>query len=78
MLTIKCAKCKNKLFKYKKIGQGKVLRCYESKITRLYDGELREDNFVCKKCGNIVGQYDEGQLDMNADAFTYSGTKIKK
>ncbi|OEG63254.1 hypothetical protein [Halanaerobium congolense] len=38
MLTIKCAKCKTKLFKYEKIGQGKVLRCGKNKITRLYDG----------------------------------------
>ena len=79
MLTIKCAKCKTKLFKYKKIGQGKVLRCYESKITRLYEGELKENDFVCNNCGNIVGQYKEDSyLDMNQDAFTYTGTKIRK
>jgi len=78
MLTIKCAKCKTKLFKYKKIGQGRVLRCWKSKITRLYDGELAGKNFLCGNCGNIIAEIKDDCLDMNSDAFTYSGTKIRK
>ena len=78
MLTIKCAKCKSKLFKYKKIGKGRVLRCWKSKITRVYDGEVKGKNFICKNCENIVADIKEDYLDMNSDAFTYSGTKIRK
>lgn len=78
MLTIKCAKCKTKLFKYKKIGQGRVLRCWKSKITRLYDGQVKGKNFICSSCGNIIAEVKSDRLDMNSDAFTYTGTKIRK
>lgn len=36
MLTIRCAKCKSKLWKYDKIGQGEVLRCHKARITKWY------------------------------------------
>ena len=82
MLTIKCAKCKTKLMKYKKIGQGKVLRCWESKIQRFYDGEIIEDQLVCGSCGNIIGDIESSNkgncIKMNSDSFTYTGTKIDK
>jgi len=78
MLTIKCAKCKSKLFKYKKIGKGRVLRCWKDKITRLYDGEVEAENFICGNCGSIIAEIKDDRLDMKSNAFTYSGTKIPK
>ena len=78
MLTIKCAKCKSKIIKYKKIGTGKVLRCWKSKIKRVYDGEVQNGNLVCSNCGNIIGKVEDDYVKMNRDAFTYTGTKIKK
>ncbi len=78
MLTIKCSKCKTKLFKYKKIGQGRVLRCWKNKITRVYDGEVRGNSFVCKSCDNVIAELKDDYLDMNSDSFTYTGTKIRK
>lgn len=78
MLTIKCAKCKSKIMKYKKIGKGKVLRCWESKIKRLYNAEIKKDNLVCGGCGNDIGIIKDEYIKMNRDAFTYTGTKIPK
>lgn len=78
MLTIKCAKCKTKIMKYKKIGKGKVLRCWKSKITRMYDGEVKDGQLVCTHCGNIIGEVKEKCVDMTRKAFTYSGRKIRK
>ncbi len=43
MLTIKCAACKRKLWKYEKFGKGKVLRCYKSRITREYEYQRNGD-----------------------------------
>ncbi|KXS45551.1 MAG: hypothetical protein AWU54_287 [Candidatus Frackibacter sp. T328-2] len=84
ILTIKCAKCKAKIMKYKKIGMGKVLRCWESKIRRIYDGEVKNNELVCKSCENVIGKIeskDKGKaryVNMDQDSFTYTGTKIKK
>ncbi|MCK8818025.1 hypothetical protein MWH28_11720 [Natroniella sulfidigena] len=81
MLTIKCAKCKDKLLKYKKIGQGRVLRCWEEKISRIY-GQLEDDKLLCNNCGNLIGEVKtragRNYIDMNQEEFTYSGRKIPK
>ncbi|MEC9488220.1 MAG: hypothetical protein UMV23_01900 [Halanaerobium sp.] len=78
MLTIKCAKCKTKLFKYEKIGMGRILRCWKEKITRLYDCETKEDFLLCSYCGNVIGELEDDYLKMNGDAFTYSGKKVRR
>lgn len=78
MLTIKCAKCKAKIIKYKKIGRGKILRCWKNKIRRVYDGEVNEGRLICGNCGNIIGEMESDYVKMNGDAFTYTGTKVRK
>jgi len=82
MLTIKCARCRTKLMKYKKVGSGRVIRCWEDKIMRLYkNSEIEEKNFCCRSCNNIIGEIqcsNNGRkyVKMNQDEFIYSGTKI--
>ena len=78
MVTIKCAKCKGKIIKYKKIGMGKVLRCWKDRIKRFYESKIQDGNLVCNNCDNIIG-IDEGEyFKMERIAFTYTGTKIRK
>ncbi len=78
MLIIRCSKCKGKTIKYKKIGMGRVLRCWKDRIERFYDSEIKGANLVCGSCGNIIGEDDGDYFKMNRDAFTYTGTKIRK
>ena len=75
MLTIRCAACRKKLFRYDKLGPGEVLRCHKARIERnfgetsLMDGKLR-----CS-CGKDIA-IDKGAFyKMDPKAFTYSGTK---
>jgi len=75
MLTIKCAKCNKKIMKYEKIGQGKVLRCYLSRIKNIYCRQ--DDNLLICECGNVIGIFEENWIKMKQHSFTYSGTKIK-
>ena len=75
MLTIKCAACKRKLFKYDKIGQGEVLRCHKSRITQFYQQLDRVDAKVTCACGKALGIDKGTYYKMIAKAFTYSGTK---
>ena len=77
MLTIKCSGCKQKLFKYHKIGPGQVLRCHKSRIGKQYGVQIREDMLLCV-CGRVIG-WDKGRyFSMDKNAFTYSGTKSNK
>lgn len=78
MLTIRCAACKNKLWKYDKIGQGEVLRCHKGRIERLYNNTIKEADKVQCLCGKDIG-IDKGRfIKMDHKAFIYTGTKRNK
>jgi hypothetical protein len=72
MLTIKCAKCRQKLLKYRKIGKGRVLRCWYGRIEE--DNTVREGDTVKCKCGNTIGTADGQKIRMRQSSFTSSGT----
>ncbi len=73
MLTIKCAKCKKPVFKYIKVGKGRVLRCHKDRIVKDY--ARRDGNRVLCHCGNLIG-IDEGHwIKMKQGSFTCSGTR---
>ena len=75
MLIIKCAACKNKLWKYNKIGQGEVLRCHKARIRKFYSEIITENNKVKCSCGKDIG-IDKGTfIKMDPKAFIYNGTK---
>ena len=77
MLTIKCAGCKTKLWKYEKLGHGEVLRCYKKRIHKIYNIEKEENKIKCP-CGNVIGIDKGGHIKMISKAFTYTGTKQHK
>ena len=69
MITIKCAKCKCKVFRYLKIGKGRVLHCWRGRIIRDYS--IRDGNEVKCECGNLIG-IDEGKwVKMKQHSFIY-------
>lgn len=77
MLTIRCAECKTKLFKYNKLGKGEVLRCHKARIDRMLAAENHGDALCCP-CGNRLG-IDKGSFwKMVGKAFTYKGAKVSK
>lgn len=75
MLTLKCAACKQKLWRYDKIGPGEVLRCHKSRIDRVYGSTIMEGDKINCSCGLELGIDKGGFYKMIAKSFTYSGTK---
>jgi len=76
MLKIKCARCHGKIFRYRKIGKGRVLHCWKNRIVR--DFSIRDGEEVKCSCGNLIG-IDEGKcIRMKQHSFTYSGTITRK
>ncbi len=74
MLTLKCAACKRKLWKYDKIGKGEVLRCHKDRITRTYQMHQTGDKITCQ-CGKEIGIDKGAAIKMISKAFIYSGEK---
>ncbi|ADP85418.1 hypothetical protein [Nitratidesulfovibrio vulgaris] len=74
MLVVRCAACRRKLFRYRKIGKGEVLRCHKERIMRLFEAEERDGRLWCP-CGRAVGVDMGTRWNMLGGTFTYSGTK---
>ncbi len=55
-MTIRCKGCKKKLFKYKKIGRGWLIRMHKSKIKS--DHAEYRDGYVFCSCGKKFGRDD--------------------
>lgn len=75
MLVIKCAKCKQKLWKYEKIGHGEVLRCHKDRISQYYCTLDFDGHKISCPCGRAIA-IDRGSFyKMDPKAFLYNGTK---
>jgi hypothetical protein len=74
MLTIRCAACRRKLWKYEKFGKGEVLRCYKSRVEREYAYKQEQDKLLCL-CGKVVGIDKGSYIKMIKKGFVYSGSK---
>ncbi|NYT11404.1 MAG: hypothetical protein GKC03_02495 [Methanomassiliicoccales archaeon] len=76
MITIRCAKCKRRIFRYAKMKKVKVLHCWKDRIER--DDSIRDGEKVLCHCGNQIG-VDEGKwIKMKQGSFTYSGTVMNQ
>lgn len=74
MLTIKCAKCKTKIFRYFKIGKGRLLHCWKNRIVKDYS--VHNGKRIECQCGNVIG-VDKGKwIKIRRTSFTCTGTKI--
>ncbi len=77
MLTIKCAACRRKLWKYQKLGQGQVLRCHKARISKMYEINEHDGKIWCL-CGKVLGIDKGTYYSMVKGSFTYAGTKVNK
>ena len=78
MLTLRCAACKKKLWRYFKIGQGEVLRCHKDRIKKNFETTTISGHKIYCKCGKEIGIDKGNYYKMIAKAFTYSGKKTNK
>ena len=69
MITIKCAKCKHKVFRYVKIGKGRVLHCWKGRIIKDYS--VHDGNEVKCQCGNVIGIDAGNWVKMKQHSFVY-------
>lgn len=77
MLTLRCAQCKAKLWKYNKLGKGEVVRCHKERITKMYKAIERDGKMFCP-CGAVIGHDKGSHWNMVRKSFIYSGQKVSK
>jgi len=73
MLIIKCAKCKRKVFKYVKIGKGKLWHCWKDRI--IDDLSIKDGKNIKCICGNLIGIDEEKWIKLKQHSTLISGTK---
>jgi len=76
MLTIRCSKCKSKLFKYEKIGKGRLLHLWKKRIKEEFL-IVRKNNEIFCECGNLIGVDIGIYIKLKKNSITYSGEIIK-
>ena len=76
MLVIRCARCRRKLFRYLKVGTGKVLYCYRDRMSKV--DIVEEGGRVTCPCGNLIGIDEKKWIKMKQAAFTWSGSVTRK
>jgi len=74
VITIKCAKCKTKLFRYLKIGKGQVRHMWPDRIDE--DHSIHDGDVIKCKCGNVIGRDEVKYINLKRSAFTYTGRKF--
>ena len=74
MLTVRCARCKRKLFRYEKIGEGRLLRCHKTRIARVFEGQFFESGLSCP-CGSRIGSDEGSWIDMIPGRVVTTGTR---
>jgi len=76
MIIIKCAKCRREIFKYHKVGKGKLWHCWKGRI--IEDYSVKKGNKIFCQCGNLIGIDQGKRIKMKQHSFTYSGEIDKK
>ena len=69
MLTIRCVKCKSKIFRYLKIGKGRVLHCWKMRV--IEDYSIHDGVSIKCQCGNLIGIDEEKWIKMKQNAFIH-------
>ena len=77
MITVSCASCGAKLFRYQKIGKGRLLHCWKTRISS--DHTRQEGGAIfCPKCGQHIGVVETQWINMHGGSFTVKGSALKK
>ena len=73
MIIIKCAKCNGKIFKYVKIGKGRLLHCWKDRIAE--DLSVHNGNNIECNCGVIIGIDKGKEIKLKQNSIVTSGIK---
>ncbi len=59
--------------RYRKIGKGKLIRCYKERIVEDYTAK-EGINVLCPRCGNVFGTDEGSFIKVKSNSFTVRGS----
>jgi hypothetical protein len=66
-------RCRRKIFRYVKIGKGKLWHCWKDRIVE--DFSIHNGKNINCKCGNLIGIDEVKWIKLKQHSFITSGTK---
>ncbi len=75
MITVKCSTCGRDLFRYQKLGKGRLHHCWKKRISQddsIHDG----DRYRCP-CGAVIGRDAGRKINLERGNITTSGTALR-
>ncbi len=72
-MIIKCSKCNKKIFKYIKIGKGRLLHCWKDRIVE-NSSKVDKKNIRCS-CGNLIGIDEGNYIKLKKNSIIIIGLK---
>ena len=73
MIIIKCSKCNKKIFKYIKLGKGRLLLCWKDRIVE--NTSVKDKKIVSCTCGNLIGIDEEKHIKLKKNSIIIKGLK---
>ena len=70
ILIVRCSRCRAKIFRYLKVGSGKLWHCWKSRILEDYSKHQGE-KILCSKCGNLIGLEKKSYIKLIKGSYKY-------
>ena len=75
MITVSCKQCGRDIFRYQKIGKGKLLHCWKMRIST--DNSIHDGDCITCPCGNVIGWDSGRKINLERGNISMSGTALR-
>ncbi len=70
IIIVRCSRCRAKIFRYLKVGSGKLWHCWKNRILDDYS-KRQGDRVLCPKCGSLIGIEKKNYVKLVKGAYRY-------
>jgi hypothetical protein len=75
MITVRCSECGRDIFRYQKIGKGRLLHCWKMRIST--DNSIHDGHLVKCPCGNVIGRDSGRKINLERGNVYTLGTALR-
>ena len=75
LITVSCSECGREIFRYQKVGKGRLLHCWKQRIST--DNSIHDGDLIKCKCGVAIGRNSGRKINLERGDITSSGTALR-